>query len=98
MKASEIKWVPPETCPVCGVDVPPKALACPGCGADRQSGWNDEATGLDGVDLPGENFDYDQFVEREFGGQVKPAGQKTIWWVAGIVLLIAIVTLFLFPW
>ena len=92
------KLTAPETCPVCGVDVPTKALACPSCGADRQSGWNDEATGLDGVDLPGEGFDYDQFVQREFGGQVKPAGQKTLWWVVGIVLLIAIVALFLFPW
>jgi len=88
----------PETCPVCGQDVPRHALACPHCGADHKSGWDEETTSLDGVDLPGENFNYDQFVEREFGGKLKPAGQKTAWWVAGIVMLIIAVTLFLFPW
>ena len=98
MKTADSKLKSPETCPVCGQDVPPRALACPGCGADHQSGWDDETTGLDGVDLPGENFDYDQFVEREFGGKVKPAGQKMVWWVVGIVLLIVVVALFLFPW
>ena len=49
MGNAERKLKPPETCPVCGQDVPRKALACPGCGADHNSGWNDEATGLDGV-------------------------------------------------
>jgi hypothetical protein len=98
MKTADSKLKPPENCPVCGQDVPRSALACPGCGADHNSGWNDEATGLDGVDLPGENFSYAQFVEREFGGKVKPAGQKTAWWVVGIILLISVVTLFHFPW
>ena len=98
MKVSTEKKQPPETCPVGGQDVPRKALACPGCGADHNSGWNDEATGLDGVDLPGENFDYAQFVEREFGGKAKPAGQKKVWWAISVVLLIMIVVLFLFPW
>jgi len=94
----EAKLKSPENCPVCGQDVPRKALACPVCGADQNSGWNDEATSLDGVDLPGENFNYDQFVEREFGGKVKPSSQKMVWWMVGIVLLIIIVALYMFPW
>ena len=89
---------PPENCPVCGADVPRTALACSGRGADHNSGWDDEAIGLDGVDLPGENFDYDQFVEREFGGKVKPAGQKTVWWIVGIIVLIVVCALFFFSW
>ena len=98
MKVSGSNLRPPEICPVCGATVPRTALACPGCGADHNSGWDEEATGLDGVDLPGENFDYDHFVEREFGGKVKPADQKMVWWVVGIVLLVVVVVLFLFPW
>ena len=98
MGNADCKPKPPETCPICGQDVPCHALACPGCGADHNSGWNEEATGLDGVDLPGENFNYDQFLEREFGGKVKPSSQKTVWWVVGIVILIVVVALFLFPW
>lgn len=98
MKSSAQRQSPPETCPVCDTAVPRGALACPGCGADHQSGWNEDATHLDGVDVPDENFNYEQFVEREFGGSVKPAGQKTVWWVVGIVMLIVVVILFLFPW
>ena len=37
------EFIPPETCPVCGEDVPRGARACPGCGADERSGWNEEA-------------------------------------------------------
>ena len=88
----------PEICPVCGAEVPRVALACPGCGADHNSGWDEAGSRLDGVDLPDENFNYDQFVEREFGGQAKPAGQKTVWWVLGIVGLILFCALFLFSW
>jgi hypothetical protein len=32
--------------------VPRKALACPDCGADENTGWNEEATRYDGLDLP----------------------------------------------
>jgi hypothetical protein len=41
---------------VCGADVPRGAKACPDCGADERSGWNDEATRYDGLDLPAEAF------------------------------------------
>ena len=56
----------PEVCPVCGEDVPAGAAACPGCGADSNPGWNEEATAHDGLDLPDDEFDYDEFVKREF--------------------------------
>ena len=59
--------MPPETCPNCGAEVPRNAKACPECGSDEQTGWSEE-THVDGLDLPEEKFDYDNFVEREFGG------------------------------
>ena len=49
----------PEVCPVCGANVPPRSLACPECGADHNSGWNEEALIYDGLDLPDEAFEHE---------------------------------------
>ncbi len=94
---SKRKLPPPSVCPVCGNDVPKKALACPDCGADHNSGWREEADHYDGLDLPDEDFDYDQFVRKEFGtvSPLKPEGMKTIWWVTAIVVIVVTVVLFL---
>jgi hypothetical protein len=79
----------PKICPVCGEDVPPKALACPECGACHNSGWKEDADVYDGLDLPEEEFDYDEFVKREFGGGAQnPATGNAIWWVTALVLLL----------
>ena len=84
-----MKLKPPKVCPVCGEDVPRSALACPECGADHNSGWREDADTYDALDLPGEDFSYEQFVKQEFGSAARPAGIKPIWWIAGILLLIA---------
>lgn len=84
----------PEVCPNCGADVPPQAIACPECGADEQTGWSEEAY-ASGLDLPEEEFDYDEFVEKEFGREIKPRGLKTVWWITGILLLIILLGWFL---
>ena len=47
---------PPAECPVCGADVPPHARACPACGADERTGWDEEASAYDGLDLPDSAF------------------------------------------
>jgi hypothetical protein len=79
----------PEICPVCGEAVPARALACPECGADHQSGWREDADGYDGLDLPEADFNYEEFVAQEFGGASKPRGLRLIWLIAAVVLLIA---------
>ena len=84
----------PELCPVCGEDVPRHALACPQCGADHSSGWREDADTYDGVDLPEDDFNYDEFVKQKFGSQARPAGLKTIWWIVGIALIVAFVLYF----
>ena len=86
----------PEICPVCGEDVPRGSLACPECGADHNSGWREDAESYDGLDLPEENFDYDEFVRREFSPSIKPVGIKTIWWITGIVLLAICIAFYFF--
>jgi len=86
---------PPETCPNCGAEVPPKARACPECGADDQTGWS-EAARTDGLDLPDGNFDYNDFVKREFGGQSPvPRGIHWFWWVIALALAAAFIAFWL---
>jgi len=82
----------PEVCPVCGEDVPRGAAACPECGADHLSGWADGAGATDGLGLPDEDFDYGDFVKREFGGpEIKPEGIGWAWWAAAVAALLAFV-------
>ena len=88
---------PPETCPNCGVNVPRNAKACPGCGADENTGWAEDAQQATAADLglPDDDFNYDEFTKREFGkSSAKPSGLHWVWWLAGIAVLMAI----LFTW
>lgn len=80
----------PEVCPVCGEEVPRGALACPECGADHESGWREDADVDDALDLAGdeEEFDYDAYLQKEFGASPKPEGIKPIWWITAIVLIV----------
>jgi uncharacterized membrane protein YvbJ len=85
----------PEVCPNCGADVPPNARACPECGACEETGWSDEASTSE-LGLPDEDFDYEDYVKREFREKkVAPRGISRFWWVIAVVVVIAILT-FLF--
>ena len=84
------------SCPVCGEDVPAKARACPHCGACEKSGWNEEASGADGLDLPDDSFDYEKFKEEEFGTPRKLRGKELLWKVTAAVLLLLTVVLVVF--
>jgi len=86
----------PEVCPVCGDDVPRNAVACPECGADHNSGWREDADTCDAVDLPDEDFDYEEFVKQEFGSSPKPAAIKTAWWITAILLLAAFIAIYFY--
>jgi hypothetical protein len=82
---------PPENCPNCGADVPRNAKACPACGADENTGWSDE-THIDGLDLPDEPFNYDDFVSREFGPKsLLPRGITWFWWIVALILAVIFV-------
>jgi len=84
----------PEVCPVCGEDVPRGALACPECGADHHSGWKEGAEIYESLDLPEDDFNYDEFVRKEFGRSFKPTGMKLIWWITAIAVLIISIALY----
>jgi len=87
--------MPPEICPHCGADVPRDAKACPECGADEATAWS-EAARTDGLDLPDTNFDYADFVEREFGDKKPiPRGITWFWWVVALAVAAILLVLWL---
>jgi hypothetical protein len=89
-------------CPDCGAEVKVGAAGCPRCigrqrgkkrrkpapspAVGRKSWEQDEAH--DGLDLPDEDFDYDEFVAREFGGAAhRRIGIKWWWWLTALLLV-----------
>ena len=85
----------PFDCPICEGRVPAKAKACPHCGACDKTGWKEEATASDGLDLPDDSFDYDQFVQEEFGTPAKPKGITRVWKITGMILIVVVILLIL---
>ena len=89
------KFKPPGQCPVCHEFVPRGAVACDDCGACARSGWDLGSATHDGLDLPEDDFDYDDFISREFGESKSRSGGKSrakgavhpLWrWVAYLLL------------
>ena len=90
-----MRFRPPGVCPVCGDDVPAGARACPECGADERSGWKEDAELHDALDLPDEEFDYGDFVEKEFGDGPKKATWQRGWAIVAVIVLVALAALWL---
>ena len=69
--------------------MPRKARACPECGADESTGGSEEAA-ASGLDLPDQDFDYDEYVKREFEPQPErlPRGIKPLWWIVAVLLVL----------
>jgi len=87
--------MPPAICPHCGTTVPAQAKACPECGADESTGWS-EAAREDELDLPEENFDYEEFTKHEFGGATATAtGLHWFWWLVALGLVAGLLRLWL---
>ena len=82
-------------CPECGEDVPVGSKGCSACKADedkrkvkRKRSWESDST-YDGLGLPDEGFDYEDFIEREFGDKPhRRIGIAWYWWVTAVVLLV----------
>lgn len=85
----------PDECPNCGANVPRRAKACPECGADHNTGWNDRAT-ADRLGVPDDEFDYEAFTEEEFG-RPKPRRLRWLWIVVALGLLFALLRWY-WPW
>lgn len=84
------------TCPVCGEDVKVGALSCPGCGACEKTGLYGDGSEYDGVDLSEDDFDYDAYLEKEFGTTPPPSRKELILGGIAIVLIVLLTYVFLF--
>lgn len=98
---SDDLWI----CPGCGAELRVGVRGCPRCskprrrrrrrkvpaaGAEKRS-WEQDSS-HDGLDLPDEDFDYDDFVAREFGkAPHRRVPIRWYWWVTAIVILLLIV-------
>ncbi|HIG30560.1 MAG TPA: hypothetical protein EYQ50_23295 [Verrucomicrobiales bacterium] len=80
----------PEICPVCGEFIPRNSVSCPECGACEDTGWSEEA--YDGQpDLPDDSFDYNSFLNEEFGtGSPSKKNRIPLVWVIAAVVVIAV--------
>lgn len=85
--------MPPEICPACGAEVPPDALACPECGSDETTGWSRDSAVYDGLDLPGGEFDKEEFARHE-AGESRPVAL----WLKVVIALIVAALIFLSVW
>jgi hypothetical protein len=82
------------TCPFCDHEVR-VGKSCKGCAkvkktapAKAKRSWEQDKM-YDGVDLPDDDFDYDEFVAKEFGHiPHKKVGIKWYWWLLGFVILL----------
>ncbi|MBP7141729.1 MAG: zinc ribbon domain-containing protein [Opitutaceae bacterium] len=80
----------PFECPNCGADVPANARACPECGADERTGWNEEATRYDGLDLPSSEDNPSPDRPRRSKTSL---GISRFWWIIGIALALLLIYL-----
>ena len=84
-------------CPFCDCEVR-VGKPCPGCAKKHRSAktparksWEQDAA-ADGLGLPDDDFDYDDFVSREFGRTPhRRLGVKWYWWLLGVAALAAMI-------
>jgi len=87
------------SCPNCGADVTRGASFCRACGATDESGWNADddfaAESMSGGYGDDPDFDYDEFLAREFPGQASrpPAARLRAAEVAVVVVLLCLAML-----
>ena len=84
-------FTPPSECPVCGESVPCGAKACPGCGADERSGWDEDATRYDGLDLPDSAYDDEQAPT-----PVHRKPRDRIWLTLTVLVIFAMIMSYIF--
>jgi len=86
-------------CPCCGARVAVGAKFCRACGADAEVGWDPEGFNSDLPDgyQDDEDFDYDEFIAREFPQQAEPQPgrilRRAVW-----ILLVLMVCVALLLW
>jgi len=91
-------------CPNCGADVPRGAKFCRACGASDDSGWNEGDDAWEEQPTAGygedDEFDYDEFVRREFPehAEPRPGLQARQWLTIILVVLLCLGMLWMTCW
>ncbi len=81
----------PEVCPQCGTEIPADSLSCPECGSCEQTGWSEQARDQS-LDLPDAHFDYDEYVQQEFGeSRGSSRHSRRAGWIVVTTLLLLVV-------
>jgi hypothetical protein len=84
-------------CPHCGTVLPADATSCPECGSDNTTGWAEDADMWAAVPtdhVEDDEFDYDEFIAREFG-DTRTRGMRVSVIVLALVALLTILLLLL---
>lgn len=77
-------------CPICVLKNKPRRKKTT---AGSPKSWHQDSS-LDGLNLPDEDFDYDEFVKEEFSSEPhEKVGIKFYWWFTALLLVIAFVWL-----
>jgi hypothetical protein len=77
-------------CPHCGGRVKSTASACPHCGSDDQTGWSNHEDASESYE---DDFDYDEYIEREFPDNANPSAERKAYWTRVIIILLIVATL-----
>lgn len=92
-----------DECPFCGASLPANASRCRKCGASEEYGWNSVESNLDdlGADYGDDDFDYDDFVAREFpehaeGSRSSGSGPSMTARLVILALLVSLIMTFVF--
>lgn len=81
-------------CPICGEANKPNAKSCRGCGADERTGFREdfhENEYQDGDYHREDDFNYDEFVEKEFGESRPKSPRERITTIAAAVLILILI-------
>jgi len=80
----------PDHCANCGAAIPPKAKACPECGADERTGWSEQSI-YDNLDLPEE----EETQTKDTRSRQKREGHRWFWlYVAAVMILVLALSAF----
>jgi RNA polymerase subunit RPABC4/transcription elongation factor Spt4 len=86
----------PFDCPNCGAEVPAGAKACPECGSDEKTGWNEDEAVYDGTGIEeAKDFKYKEWLKKEGVAPKRASAKQIVVIIVTLLLLVALAVLLL---